>query len=342
MATSQTNKVTISDVAAACGLAKSTVSNALADKPMVRAKTKMLVRHVAEQLGYRVSSLARGLRMGKTWSVAMIVPDITNPFHGEVVRGAEEVLTGSDYYLYVANTDGNRKKQTQYVNHFIDRQVDGMILMSHASDDNDMRTLIDAEVPTVLLVRRHSEVKLDFCGIENEQSMNAALGHLWSLGHRRIGFISGPPTFSGAFERLLSYRKFMERKVGTSAPELIDHGEYSIESGRAAALRLLKRSPAPTALMVAEDMMALGALNAANELGLVVPEQLSVVGWDDLILAGLPQVNLTTMQVPKWQLGGTAAKLLIRRINMPDADIETRLVRPQLIVRGTSGAVGAA
>lgn len=335
------SKVTLRDLAAACGLAPSTVSNALADKPVVRPETRMLVRHMAEEMGYQVSSVARGLRTGRSWSVAMVVSDITNPFHGEVVRGAEEVLTSSDYHLYVANTDGSRKKQSQYVQHFIARQVDGVILMSHASDDRDFQALIAAGVPTVQLVRRHEKVQLDFCGIENTQSMQVALQHLWSLGHRRIGFIGGPQTFSGAVERLAAYEKFIQGKTGEVDRTLIDYGEYSIDSGSAAATRLMQRSPAPTALMVAEDMMALGALIAAKEMGLRVPEDLSIVGWDDLFVSGLPQINLTTMQVPKWELGGNAARLLLRRIADRDAAVDVRLVRPQLIVRNTTGPVPA-
>jgi LacI family transcriptional regulator len=331
------SRVTIRDVARASGLALSTVSNALADKSSVRPETKMLVRHTAEQLGYRASSVARGLRMGRSWSVAMIVSDITNPFHGEVVRGAEEALIDADYHLYVANTDGNRKKQSQYVQHFIDRQVDGIILMSHAPDDRDMQSLIAAGMPTVLLIRRQEKIELDFSGIENYDSTDAALNYLWTLGHRRIGFVGGPQTFSGAVERLEAYRRFAGRVGMDVDPAWIDYGEYSIESGRAATGRLLERAPTLTALMMAEDMMALGALITARERNVNVPRDLSILGWDDLFTSALPQINLTTMQVPKWELGGNAARLLIRRISDPEATVESRLVRPQLVVRGTTG-----
>lgn len=316
----------------------STVSNALANKSVVRPETRMLVRHVAEQLGYRASSVARGLRTGKTWSVAMVIADITNPFHGEVVRGVESILVDAGYHLFLANTDGSPKKQAHYVEHFIDRQVDGMILQSHSADDSDMQLLTNAQVPTVLLLGRPAAMQgeLDFAGIENAQSMRAALNHLWSFGHRRIGFIGGPKRASGALERLAAYQAFMQAMAGGCDEALIDQGEYTIESGRVAAARLLGRS-APTALMVSEDMMALGAMTAASELGLRVPEDLSIIGWSDLFTSGLPQVNLTTLHVPKRELGHEAARLLMRRLAEPSAAFETRLVRPQLIVRGTTG-----
>ncbi len=339
MASNSSGRPTLRDVARACGVAPSTVSNALADKDIVRPETKEFIRKVAMELGYRVSPLASGLRTGKTWSIAMIVSDITNPFHGEVVRGAEESLTALDYHLYVANTDGNKKRQSQYVQHFIDRQVDGLILMSYASNDQDMKALIAAEVPTVLLLRRQSSVNLDFSGIENHHSTKSALDFLWSLGHRRIGFIGGPVSSSGANERQDAYREFMTERTGRCDPSLIDMGEYSIDAGQRSAHRLLGRPSRPTALLVAEDMTAYGALVAAAQLGIKVPDDLSIVGWDDLFVSGLPQINLTTMRVPKRQLGVNAAKLLLRRMENPSAETEISLVRPELIVRGTTRPV---
>ena len=328
---------TLRDVAKACGLAPSTVSNALADKDIVKPETKALIRKVAHELGYRVSPLASGLRTGKTRSIAMIVSDITNPFHGEVVRGAEEALIEQDYHLYIANTDGSRSRQSQFIQHFIDRQVDGVILMSYASNDEDIQALTRAQVPTVLLVRRHDSVELDFSGIENEQSVHSVLDFLWSLGHRRIGFIGGPASSSGARERLDAYRDFMLKRTGRCDPALEERGEYSIDSGHQSAYRLLRLEPRPTALLVSEDMTAYGVLMAASELGIKVPDELSVVGWDDLFASRLPQINLTTMRVPKRRLGSNAAKLLIQRMLTPSADIETRLVRPELVVRATTG-----
>lgn len=324
------------DVAKACGLAMSTVSNALANKSIVRPETRMLVRHTAEQLGYRASSVARGLRTGKSWSVAMVIADITNPFHGEVVRGVESILVDAGYHLFLANTDGSPKKQTHYVEHFIDRQVDGVILQSHSADDKDLRLLASAQVPTVYLLSEPTvSDEHDFVGIENSHSMRTALNHLWALGHRRIGFIGGPKRSSGAAQRLEAYEAFMQTMAGSCDHALIDQGDYTIESGRVAAMRLLSRAE-PTALMVSEDMMALGAMTATSELGLRVPQDVSIIGWSDLFTSGLPQVNLTTLHVPKRELGHEAARLLMRRLLEPGAAFEKRLVRPQLVVRGTT------
>ncbi len=328
---------TLRDVAKACGVAPSTVSNALADKAIVKPETKALIRKVAHELGYRVSPLASGLRTGKTRSIAMIVSDITNPFHGEVVRGAEEALLERDYHLYIANTDGSRSRQSQYIQHFIDRQVDGVILMSYASNDEDIQALVRAQVPTVLLVRRQDSVELDFSGIENEHSVYSVLEFLTSLGHQRIGFIGGPASSSGARERLNAYRSFMQKHAGHADPALEESGEYSIDSGLQSTYRLLRQNPRPTAVLVSEDMTAYGVLMAASEMGIKVPEELSIVGWDDLFASRLPQINLTTMRVPKRQLGANAAKLLLQRMANPSADIETRLVRPEQVVRSTTG-----
>lgn len=337
MSVRNSQRVTVRDVAAACGLALSTVSNALANKSIVKPETRMHVRHVAEQLGYRASTVARELRTGKSWSIAMVISDITNPFHGEVVRGVESVLLDQGYHLFIANTDGSSRKQAHCVDLFEGRQVDGMIVQSYNGHREDASSLVSSHIPTVLLISKLEEASgLDFAGIENSQSTRAALLHLWSLGHRRIGFIAGPKRASGAGERLTAYRDFMTEMQGAWDERMVDYGEYTIDSGRNAAARLLSRSK-PTALMVSEDMMALGAMSATTEMGLQVPRDVSIIGWADIFAAALPQINLTTLHVPKRQLGGEAARLLTRRIAEPEAEIETRLVKPQLIVRGTTG-----
>ena len=134
-----------------------------------------------------------------------------------------------------------------------------------------------------------------------------------------------------------AYRSFMQKYAGQADPALEESGEYSIDSGHQSTYRLLRQNPRPTAVLVSEDMTAYGVLMAASEMGIKVPEELSIVGWDDLFASRLPQINLTTMRVPKRELGANAAKLLLQRMANPSADIETRLVRPELVVRSTTG-----
>lgn len=332
-------KPTIQDVADACGLAPSTISNALAGKAIVRPETMDLVRRTAAELGYRVSPMARALRMGKTWSVGMIVSDITNPFHGEVFRGAEEVLSASGYQLLLSNTDFDSEKQSFHVEHFIDRRVDAVILLSASPESRDIERLSQAGIPTVLLMRRHVDMVehgLDYCGIENARGMRLGLNHLLELGHRRIGFINGPASSSNATERLDAYRAFTEANSGVVDPILIEDGPYSIAAGRAASARMLSAKDPPTAIVCAQDLIALGVLSTAAEMKLRVPQDLSLIGWDDLFVVGVPQIDLTTMRIPKWELGSTAARLILRRIADPQAAAQQIEVRPELVVRGTT------
>lgn len=332
-------KATILDVARRCGLAPSTVSNALAYKDIVRPETQRLVHRVAKELGYHASPIARSLRLGKTWSIGMILSDITNPFHGEVIRGAEDVLAETGYNLFLANTDYDEKKQSHHVQQFIERQADGVVLMSYSADTMDVERLVNAGIPVLLLLRRHkatADIPQDYCGVKNDVGMKLALSHLHQLGHRRIGFINGPLGSSAAAERLEAYRDFMH-SIGEFDPDLVQFGSYSIETGRSMTIRMLHLPRPPTAIIGAEDMIALGVMTTAAETGLRVPQDLSVVGWDDLFVAGIPQVNLTTVRVPKWELGVNAARLIQRRIAQPGSSAETILVRPELIVRGTTG-----
>ncbi|KZY30928.1 hypothetical protein A3731_04895, partial [Roseovarius sp. HI0049] len=267
-------KPTIRDVADACGLAPSTVSNALADKAIVRPETKKFVREVASSLGFRASTMAKALRTGKTFTIGMVVSDITNPFYAEIFRGVEETLSAAGYHLLLANTDFDEAKQSLRVRHLVERQIDGLILSSCSPDTGDVEHLLGADVPVVLLMRRHTVPAghvLDFCGLDNRHGMDAALRHLFENGHRRIGLINGPETSSNSAERLEEFRRFAVRHFGEVDPSLITEGPYSLASGQRNFMQLMSLDTPPSAIICSQDEIALGAMIKAEKLKLDVP-----------------------------------------------------------------------
>ncbi len=327
---------TIKDVAHACGLAPSTVSNALADKASVTAETRARVLAEATRLGYRASSLARGLRLHRTWTVGALVADISNPFFAEIVRGIEDALWAQDYSLVICSTDYDPRKEAAFLHLLLDKRMDGLILASTASDSDEVPRLRQRGVPYVLLNRRHRSQPSDYVGSDNAAGTAAAVAHLAELGHRRIGFICGPTQSSAAGERLDGYRREIRRRFRRIDPALVLPGDYSSERGAAAADCFLAMDRRPTAIVAANDFMALGAMARLQERGLSVPRDISLTGFDDNVIAGLPWVRLTSVRPHSRDLGSRAAALLLSRIGAPPVAPAEVILPADLILRATT------
>jgi LacI family transcriptional regulator len=331
------SKITIKQVAEASGVAPSTVSNALTGKGYVSPETRSRVVEAAESLGYRASSLARSLRLQQTWSVGLLLADVSNPFFPAVVRGIEDVLWGQQYNLVLCNTDYNKDKEAAYLRHLLDKQLDGLILASTASDSDDVLQLQAQGVPFVMLNRRHVSARTHYVGMDNEGGVGTAVEHLLTLGHRRIAFIKGRADSSAAEERYQGYRAALRRAGIGFDPALVAYGDYTIESGHAAAVRFMDLARLPTAIVSANDFMALGAMALFKERGLRVPEEVSVIGFDDIFVSALPWIELTTVRPQSWQLGASAAELLLDLIGKRRSGDMREIILPnELILRATT------
>ena len=259
--------ITIKDVAQACGVAPSTVSNALTGKGYVRAKTRDQVIAAAARLGYRASSLARGLRLQRTWTVGVLVADIANPFFPDLVRGMEDVLWARHYNLMLCNTDYDKAKEAAYLHQLVDKRLDGLILASTAADSPEVMVLRERGMPFVMLNRRHRTLATDYIGIDNRRGTATAVQHLAELGHSRIAFIRGPQDSSAAEDRLSGYLDEMRRRFAVFDEQLIAPGDYSIESGKRACAQFLALEKRPTAIVSANDFMAVGAMATLARAG---------------------------------------------------------------------------
>jgi LacI family transcriptional regulator len=331
-------RATIKDVARACGVAPSTVSNALSGSGYVRDDTRAQVLDAAKRLGYRASSVARGLRMQRSWSVGLLLADIANPWFPELVRGVEDVLWSAQINLVLCNTDYQAEKEDAYLRHLLDKRVDGLILASTGAESPAVPRLQSEGVPLVMLNRRHASVATDYVGMDNKGGVGAAVKHLVELGHRRIAFIAGRISSSAASERREGYLLAMAEHVGPAPAELMAQGDYSIVSGFEAARRLLALTPRPTAIISANDFMAYGAIDAITRAGMSVPKDMSVTGFDDILVSGLSLIGLTTVRPPTWKLGATAAELLLQRVGKKGVAPRESIILPsELVVRTTTG-----
>jgi len=336
----------ILDVARLAGVHPSTVSRALhrADLP-VRAETRRRVLAAVERLEYRPSAIARGLRLQRTHTLGMLVPDITNPFFPPIIRGAEEAARERGYELVLCNTDDAPERETASLRVLRERQADGLLIATSRMADTTVAALRRERFPFVLVNRGSSVTADPSVEVDNERASEAVIGHLAGLGHRRIGHISGPLSTTTGAERAAGYRSAMKaRGLPVDEALLAEADAYAEPSGYAAGARLLRARP--SAIFAANDLLVLGALRAAREAKLRVPEDLSLVGVNDIPLVDLIDPPLTTVRVPQREMGRIAADMLIALLESAPISRRHVLLDPTLVVRGStavpSGAAGSA
>ncbi|MCO5063562.1 MAG: LacI family transcriptional regulator [Rhizobiaceae bacterium] len=329
-------RVTIKDVARETGLALSTVSNALAGKSLVRPETRAQVMEVAERLGYRASIVARSLRAHRSFALGILIEDVANPSASAFVRGVEDVALKAGCTLLLASTDGDLDRQVNAMRTLIDHQVDGLVMISQHLDDDRVRDLLAAGVPAVLLQRRHASLSLDYVGSDNRGGLVEALRYVKRIGHQRVGFVTGPLKSSSAQERLCAFRETAV-ELGFEDPEnYIFEGRYSFQKGLEAAGFFSSLRTPPTCVFASNDMNAIGLMQGLSERGISVPGDISVVGLDDIDLAALKSIDLTTIRLEKRAMGTSAGQLLLKRIDDPSRPPETLILPTRLIVRGST------
>ena len=329
-------RITIRDVARETGLALSTVSNALAGKSYVSDEARSLVFDTAARLGYHASSVARALRMQRSFTIGVLIADVANPSSADFVRGVEDVATREKCTIFLCNTDGDEDRQMAHMRTLIDRQVDGMVLISQHCSSPRVRKLLEEGPPFVLIQRRNKAYDEDYVGSDNVFGLSEAIRHVYMQGHRQIGFIRGPADSSSARERLETFRREAAALGLKLREESVFPGDYNFDSGVAAARYFLSMHPRPTCIMASSDMSAIGVMQVALGEGLRIPEDLSVVGLDDILLASVRSINLTTIQLQKRDMGAQAAELLMWRIKSPTRPPSQIILPTKLIVRGST------
>ena len=334
---------TIKDVAALAGVSFTTVSHVLNNTRPVSADARKRVLAAVEQIGYLPSAVARSLRKSETKIVGLLVPNVQNPFFAELVCGVEACCRLAGFSVFLCNSDNDPRRQQQYMRTLLEKRVDGLLLSS-AGDDEALARIFEkmASVPSVTVDRLVPGARADRVSVDNTQGAQRVVQHLLSLGHRRIACISGPAEFAVARERIEGWRRALQAAGVTPDEALVLESDFSSPGGYEAARGLLRKrtagKPGVTAIFASNDMMAVGVLRAAAELGLKVPQQLSVVGFDDIELSRYVFPALTTVGTSIRQLGVEAGRVLIARIENPAAPLKDVVLTPRLIRRESAAA----
>lgn len=315
--------VTIVDVADALGVAPSTVSNALHDKDIVAPRTKARIMAMAKAMNYEASAAARALVTRQSSSVGVILPDFANPVFNEIISGLNTILVPAGYATLVASTANDGRTCKAAIHAFVKRDVDAIVVISQSLDIEETAQLAGCGLPVVLVHRTPSDWQtthapsstFDYVGMDNAGGVQALVHHLADLGHRRIGFITGPLQSSAACERTQGFHDGVAAFGLDSEPALVVEGSYDFIAGMRGARELLSLPQRPTAMIAANDLMAFGTMDVAQQMGLSVPRDLSIVGVDDVFFSAFPMISLTTARQPAAEIGESVGERLLERFS---------------------------
>lgn len=327
---------TVKEIAAAAGVSVATVSRALQRPEVVSESTRQRIHEVVKRLGYTPNALARNLRTSRTRLIVALVPDIANPFFSEVIRGIEQVAHENGYSVLLGETQGSLVREQAYADMVAARQADGIITMSPRVP----AIPIDGRLPVVNACEYVKDKDISSVYIDNVAAAVAAMDYLVALGHREIAFFAGPASSPICVDREQGYRLALQKAGIEPDPSLTVVGDFSIEAGERAVDLLLSQSRPFSAVFCSNDEMAIGALRALSAKGARVPEDVSVVGFDDIRFARYTSPSLTTIAQPKNALGREAMSMMIELLNDPSVPSRKRVLSADLVVRGSTAPAG--
>jgi LacI family transcriptional regulator len=332
---------TLKQIADATGVHTSTVSRALdpQKRHLVADDVAKRIAKLARSLGYQPNRVATSLRTGRSRLIGVLLPDIANPVFAPILGGIAEALSAEGYSPIVADAGNDPSQQLVFVNNLMNQRVDGLILATVSRDDAVVDHCLDRGLPVVLVNRFEFRDRVSSVVSDDERGMQLAVDHLVAIGHRTIGHLSGPlGTSTGSLRRDGFSRAMALHRLTVHSEEA---AHYTREAGAAPATRLLTRIPGISAVVAANDLLALGTFDAIRKLGLRCPEDISVVGHNDMPLVDLISPPLTTVRIEHRDMGRGAAKLLLKEIEMRAVTAEHLILQPKLIVRGSTMAASA-
>jgi LacI family transcriptional regulator len=325
--------VTIFDVAEKAGVSHSTVSRVLNNKNNVNAKTRERVLQTMTQLGYVSNVSARSLAGGSSHVIGLLVDHLNTGYMGEIIRGIDEALEEHNYNLMLYTTHRQKSKETAYVTRLTHNFVDGLILIVPRNEKAYLETLQQRKFPYVLIDYQGYNRHVPSVITTNKKGGYDATSYLIEIGHRRIGFITGEMAYGCSPERLAGYQAALADHGIAFDAELVSEGNFLQPQGYRCAQHLLSLPKPPTALFVSNDVMAFGAMEAARDLGFRIPDDLSIIGFDDVPQAAHVHPTLTTVCQPLVEMGRSAAILLLKYIAHPFAEIERVELSTRLVIR---------
>lgn len=335
-------KVNIKDIARLANVSHTTVSRALNNKSRIRPETKERILSIARQLNYRPDFIARSLVIKRTKTIGLVITTIANPFYTELSQGIETTARQLGYNIIFCSTNYELSTEKQYIEMLRSKGVDGIIFTSAHIGDPNIIELSDEGFPIILVNRRtyHPKVKerIDYVGVDNLLGGYMAVEHLIRLGHQRIGVVGGSSDSSVGFERLQGGKRALEAYGIEQREEYFLDGNFLRESGYQGGKKFLRMVKPPSAIFATNDYMAIGVYQALIEEGVKVPEEIALVGFNDIELSGIKGIDLSTIGQKKFEMGAIAAELLVKRIEGSETGPPREiLLKPELVIRKTCG-----
>jgi len=335
-------KPTIKDIARMARVSPTAVSMALNDRPRIGSETRKRILRIAKKLHYQPNFVARSLVMKRSHTLGVIITTIMNPFYPELAKGIEDRALESGYNIILCSTNYDLRLEKHYIDMLRSKGVDGIVFSSVEVDDPNIKPLIEDRFPFVLVNRRiHNrflERKVDQIVLDNVSGGYMAMEHLYKLGHRRIGIIAGGLNTSTAVERTEGAKKLVKDYGLTFDSNLMMECRFSKDSAYESMKKFLSMKNPPTAVFAENDYMALGSREAVLEAGLKIPEDMALVGFDDIVAGALKGVEITTVSQKKYEMGSLAVKILIDKIrDGTPSMVHQTILEPELIIRNSCG-----
>jgi LacI family transcriptional regulator len=324
---------TVKDVAERAGVSTATVSHVINETRFVSDELKARVCQAMEELNYHPNAIARSLRSRKTHNIGMIVPDISYPFLAEVARGVENAGFGLGYNVILCDSDGDLEMEANYIALLQEKKVDGIIFVAAGESSSHVQALIEQGTPAVVCDRELPEMEVDTVIADNVGSGYQATEHLISLGHHCIGCIAGPQELEISSKRVEGCKQALEQHGISLRDELVAQGDFRCGGGYEAMRKLLALAQPPTAVFACNDLMAIGAICAVSQKKLSIPQDVAIIGCDDIASASFTNPSLTTVAQPKHEMGAAAVEMLVERIRDESRPPTRRLLPTELVLR---------
>jgi LacI family repressor for deo operon, udp, cdd, tsx, nupC, and nupG len=326
----------MSDVAKLANVSPATVSRVLSNPELVSKETRQKVLDVINEVNYKPHIVARQFRTKETKIILVVVPDITSAFFSKVLRGIEHVAVNNGYQVILGDTENDIEREKEYINLLLQKQADGMVLLTARLNKTNLEE-ISEHFPMVLACEYMDGLNVPTVSIDNISSARKATEHLIKLGHTKIAHITGPINVILSRDRMRGYQQAMMSHDLDIDSAYIQEGDFSFESGYNQTLKLLALENPPTAVFAFNDEMAMGAIKAAKDSGLKAPEDLAVVGFDNVKMSSVIEPNLTTINQPKYEIGKKAMELLLKLINGEAINKKKFVMKDELIIRESCG-----
>ena len=330
--------ITIRDVAKAAGVSTMTVSRVINNKGQVAEETRIRVEQAMKQLAFTPNMNAQNLVTNKTRTIGIIVPDIANPFFASLVKVGEKICNERGYSMLIGNTEGSLDIERRYISVYKSRMCEAMILVAPRVEDKELIEL-NAQIPLVVVDRKVEHDDIVQVYLDNTRGAEVATEHLIGLGHKKIGFIMGPESVPNSHTRFEGYETALQHADIPLDRELVFQGDFLVETGRAALDYFETLQEMPTAMFCSNDLMAIGVLERANELGIEIPQHYSLIGFDNIFLSSLVSPALTTISYPVLEMGTKAITLLLDSL-LSDSKVQmSENLEHNLIIRSSTRSI---